>query len=118
MQNNVSLLSWGTGTSVTPGKRIPGKKRDMKPHAMSPPRKDTITNQDINRLITKQDPSLPPIIAKYHPVYKSLFNYARDPTGTDDDPNYSINNSRNEKEDSVNKLKVTNNKDNDDKYKK
>ena len=59
---------------------------------MSPPRKDSIPNQDINRLITEQFPSIPPIISKYPPGYKSLFNDAHDPNSTEDEPNYSIDN--------------------------
>ena len=51
---------------------------------------------------------------KYPPGYKLWFN---DPKSTKDDPNDSTYNSRNEREDSVNKLKVANNEDNDDKYK-
>ena len=50
----------------------------MKSPAMSPPRKDPIPNQDINRLITQQDPSDPPIIEKYTTVYKPLFNDTHD----------------------------------------
>ena len=75
-------FSGGTGASVTPEKRIPGKKRNMKSPAMSPTRKDPIPNQDINRLTTEQDPSLSPIIAKYPTGYRPLFNDANDPNST------------------------------------
>ena len=54
---------------------------------MSPPRKDPITNQIINRLITEQDLSLPPIIKNYPPGYKTLFNDTHNPNITEDDPN-------------------------------
>ena len=64
---------------------------------MSPPRKDQIPNQDINRLITEEDPSLPPIIEKYPLGYEQLFNDTHDPNGTKDDPNDSTDNSFNEK---------------------
>ena len=84
---------------------------------MSPPKKDTITDQYINILITKQDPSLPPIIAKHPPGNKPLFNDTHGANSTEDNPNDFTDNSLNEKEDYVNKLKVTNNKDNDDEYK-
>ena len=48
IRTNVSL-SVGTGDSITPGQRIPKKKRNMKSPAMSPPRKNPILNQYINR---------------------------------------------------------------------
>ena len=86
----------------------------MKSPAMSPPIKDPVPNQYINRLTNGQAPSLPPIIAKYIPGYKSLFNGRHDPNSTEDYPNGSTCNSRNEKEDSVDKLKVNNNEYNDD----
>ena len=86
----------------------------MKSPAISPPINDPVPNQYINRLTNGQDPSLPPITAKYIPGYRSLFNGRHDPNGTEDYPNGSTYNSRNEKEDSVDKLKVTNNEYNDD----
>ena len=46
----------------------------MKLPVMSPPKKDPIPNQDINRIITQQDPILQPILAKYPTRYKPLFN--------------------------------------------
>ena len=92
-------------------------KSNIKSPAMSTPIKDPIPNQYINILIAKQDSSLPPNKAKYSPGFKPLFNVAHDPNSTEDYPNDSIDNSCNEKEDSVNKLKVPDNKDIDDKYK-
>ena len=89
----------------------------MKSSAMSPPRKDPIPNQYINILITQQDLSLPPIIERYPTLYKPLFNCNHDPNSTEDEPNDSTDNSRNESGDSVNKLKVKNNEDNYDEYK-
>ena len=86
----------------------------MKSPAMSTPRKDPIPDQYINRLINEQDPSLPPIIEKYPPEYKIAINYTYAPNITEDEPNDSTDNSRNEKLYSVNKLKVTSNEDNDD----
>ena len=53
IQADVSILSIGTGASVTPEKHIPRKKNNMKSLSMSPPRKDSIPNQDNNRLSTK-----------------------------------------------------------------
>ena len=47
MRTDVSISPGGTGASVTPEKVIPRKKRNIKPPAMSLPRKDPIPNQDI-----------------------------------------------------------------------
>ena len=116
LPTDVSILSVGTGASVTPELRIP-KKKNIKQPAMSRPRKDSIPNQDINRWITQQDPSLPPIIEKYTTEYKPLFNDMHDPNYTEDDPNDSTDNYCNENEDYVNKMKVNNNADKDNEYK-
>ena len=68
MRTDVSHFSAVTGASATPfKKKNQERKSDVKSPAMSPPRKDPIPNQYINRLITEQDPSIPPIIAKYPP---------------------------------------------------
>ena len=80
----------------------------MKSPAVSPPREDTIPNQDNNILITEQDPSLTTIMAKYPHKYKPLFNDTHDPNSTEDDPDDYTDNSRNEKESSVNKIKTLN----------
>ena len=75
---------------------------------MSPPRKDMIPDQDINMLGTEKDQSLPPKLAKFCPVYKSLINeaeYGR---------NYSTDNSRTDKEDYVDNLIAINEKNIDD----
>ena len=66
----VSTLYGGTGASVTPEKRTSRKKRNTKSPGMLPPRKYPIPYQYINRLITKQDQSLPPHLEKYPPEYK------------------------------------------------
>ena len=58
------------------------EKSNMKSPAMYPSRKDNIPNQDINRIITKQDPTLPPIIEKYPLGYKPIFNDTHDPNIT------------------------------------
>ena len=44
------------------------------------PRKDPIPNQDINRLSTKKDKSLPPQLAKISLGFKLLINEAHDHT--------------------------------------
>ena len=74
IRTDVSIFSGGTGDNVTTEKYIPGKKRNMKSPSMSPPIKYPIPNKDINILITKQDPSLPPI--NITPGFKPLFNDA------------------------------------------
>ena len=107
----VSILSGGTGGSITPEKLIPGKKKNMKSLAMSPPRKDPIPNKDIKILGTEKDQSLPPQLTKYCPGYKSLINKAED--GRND----YTDTSRTDKEDSVNNPKAINNKNIDDEYK-
>ena len=54
-----SGLTGETRASVTPEKRIPRKKRNIKSLAMSPPRKDPIPNQDKNTLGIQKDKYLP-----------------------------------------------------------
>ena len=71
---------------------------------MSPPRKDMIPDQDINMLGTEKDQSLPPKLAKFCPVYKSLINEAKD--GRND----YTDTSRTYKEDSVKNTKSINKK--------
>ena len=92
MKTDVSTFYGGTGASVTPEKRIPGNKRNIKSPAMSPPRKYPIPNQDINRLITKKYANLSPIKAKYPSRFKPLFNDAHDLNSTEDNPNDSTDN--------------------------
>ena len=82
MQTDVSTFSVGTGASVTPVKRIPIRKSNMKSPTMSSPRKDPIPYQYINRLIKNQYTSLPPHLAKYYPGYKLLLDNAHDPNST------------------------------------
>ena len=83
----------------------------MKFIAISPPRKDTILNQDINMLGAVKDQSLPPQLSKFCPRYKSLRIEAYD------DRNDSTDTSRTYKEDYVENLKYMNNKNSDDEYK-
>ena len=86
----------------------------MKSPALSLPRKYQITNQDIIRLNTQQDPILSLNIAKYPTKYKRLFSDRHHPNYAEYDSNDSTYNSRNENEDYVNKLKVNINENNDD----
>ena len=117
MRTDISILSGGIGASVPPVKRIPINKSNMKSPAMSPPRKDLIPNQDINRLITKKYQSFSPHLANFPPRFKTLINDAHGTNSTEDYHNDSTNTSRNQKEDSVKNMKVTNSKDIQDEYK-
>ena len=54
IRTDVSLLYLVTGASLTPKKRIPRKKSNMKSPEMFPPRKDLIPNQYHNRLSTEK----------------------------------------------------------------
>ena len=68
IRTDVYILSIETGGSVTPEKRIPRKKKNMKSLAMSPPRKDPII------LGIKKHQSLPPHLARYSTGFRSLLN--------------------------------------------
>ena len=70
---------------------LQGKKIIIQSPGIYPPRKDSIPNQDIKRLITKQDPILPPIIEKFPPGYKPLFSYSNDQNSIEYDPKYYTN---------------------------
>ena len=83
----------------------------MKSLAMLPPRKDTITNQDINMLGTEKDQSHPPQLDKFRPGYKSLINEAEDGRNNYTDTSHT------DKEDSVNNMKSINNNNIDNEYK-
>ena len=50
MRTDISVLSGATGDSITPEKRIPRKKRNIKSLVTSPPRNDPIPNQYKNNL--------------------------------------------------------------------
>ena len=68
IRSDVSFLYVGTGDSVSQEKRIPRKKKNMKSLAMSPPRKDPIPNQYINRITTKK-------IKVFHQNYLNILLY-------------------------------------------
>ena len=70
MGTDVSILSVGTGDSVTPEKWIPRNKKNMKSLASLPPRNDPIKNPYINMLGTKKDQSHPPQLPKCFPWFK------------------------------------------------
>ena len=103
MRTDVSIFSVSTGATVTPEKRIPIKKKSIKPLTMTPQRKDPIPNQDINMLGTKKDQILPPQLAKFRSGYKSLINEAY--KGRND----STDTLCTDKEDCVDNLKSINN---------
>ena len=70
------VLTGETKTSVTPGKRIPRKKRNIKSLATSPPRNDKSLNQDKNTLGLQKDQCLPPHVPPFLTGFKSLRNEA------------------------------------------
>ena len=76
MRTDIYVLSGAIGDSIMLEKRIPIKKRKIKPLATLPPRKDLIPNQDKNALGIEKDQSLPPHIPKIPPGFKSLINEA------------------------------------------
>ena len=82
---------------------------------MSPTRNDIIQNQDNNRSITKKYQNFPPHLANPPPGFKPLLNDTHNPNSTEDGLNDSTDTALNEKEDFVNNMRVTNNKDIDDK---
>ena len=57
---------------MQPTRKYSIPNQDGKSPAISPPRKDTTTNQDSKRIITQQYPILPPLLAKYLTGYKPL----------------------------------------------
>ena len=80
-----SGLTVETRASVTPVKHIPGKKRNIKSLATSPPRKDPIKNQDKNNLGIQKYQCLPPHVSPFPHGFKSLINKANnDNTKTTD----------------------------------
>ena len=73
-----SILTGETRASATPGKRIPRKERNIKSLDMSPPRKDSITNQDKNTLGLQKYQCLLPHVSPFPPGFKSLRNERND----------------------------------------
>ena len=78
---------------------------------MSPPRKNPITNQDSTRIITQQDPILPPTLPKGPTGYKPFFDDTHLSNKTKDMNNDSTYNSHTANEYSVNNLNVKKDKD-------
>ena len=76
-----SGLTGETRASVTPEKRIPRKKRNIKSLVTSPPKKDPIPNQDKNNLGLQKYQWLPPHITLFSSGFKLLRN-----EGNDDNP--------------------------------
>ena len=119
MHTDTSVLSISIGASIMLEKRITRKKMKIKSLSTSPPRNDSIPNQDKNPLGIKKDQILPPHVPKFPPGFKSLRNKA------DDDHHESIDTSctdkdytsRTDKDDSMKNLRAMKNKNDDDKYK-
>ena len=70
IRTDVSIFSGSKVAIVTSERLIPRRKKNKKSLAMFPPKKNPIPNQDIIRLHTKKDQSLPPQLAKFCPGYK------------------------------------------------
>ena len=114
-----SGLTGETRASVTPEKRIPRKKIDIKSLDTLPPGKNPITNHDINTLGLQKDKRLSPHVPPFPPIFKSLRNEAdydntetTDISCTDKDDT-----SRTNRDDSIENLKATKNTNDDNKYK-
>ena len=105
--------------SVTPEKRIPGKKRNIRSLATSPPRKDTIPNQDKNTSGIEKYQSLPSHVPKFPTGSKSLRNEANNdhPESTDTSCKDRYDTSCTNQDDSIENMKATKNKNDDEKYK-
>ena len=63
---------------MTPEKRFPRKKVNIKSLDTSPPRKDPIPNQDKNTLVIPKYQCFPPHVPPFPPGLKSLINEAND----------------------------------------
>ena len=114
-----SLLPGETRTIVTPGKRIPRKKRNIKSLATSPPRNDTIIDQDKNTLGLQKYQCLPPHVPAFPPGFKWLRNETNDdnPETTDTSRTDKDDTSRTNRYDSIENVKAMKNTNNDDEYK-
>ena len=110
LQTDLSVnfgLTGETRASVTPEKLIPKMKRNIKPLATSPPRKDPIPNQDKNTSGHQRDQCLPPHKPPFSPVFKSLRNEANDdnPETSDTSCTDKDDTSRTNRDYSIEKLK-------------
>ena len=114
-----SVLAGETRASVTPEKRIPRKKRNIKSLATSPPRKYPIPNQYKNTLGLQKDQCLPPHIPPFPLVFKSLRNEANDynPETTDTSRTDKYDMPRTNWDDSIENVKSMIKTNDDDKYK-
>ena len=121
MRTDVSVLSGATWASITPEKRIPRNKIkiNIKLLATPPPRNFPIPNQDKNTLGIGKYQSLPPHAPKIPPGFKSLRDEADDNhveyTDTSRTDRYDT--SFTDRDDSIENMKATKNKNDDDKYK-
>ena len=98
---------------------MPRNKINIKSLATLPPIKDTIINQENNTLYLEKHQSLPPHVPPFPPGSQSLRNEAND-----DNPEAIYNSrtdkddtSRTDRDDSIENVKATKNKNDDDKYK-
>ena len=84
-----------------------------------PPRKDPIPNQYENNIGLQKYQCLPPHVLPFNPIFKSLRNKANDdnPETTDTSRTDKDDMSRTNRDFSIENVKATKNKNNDDKYK-
>ena len=122
IRTNLSFNSGLTGetrASVTPEKIIPGKKRNIKSIAASPPRKEPIPNQNKNTLGLQTHQYLPPYVPQFPPGFKSFKNEANGDNNetTDISCTDKDNMSHTNQNDYIEYLKATKNTNDDDEYK-
>ena len=75
----------------------------MKSPEISPPRKDPIPNQDSTRIITQQDPKLPPNLSKGPTGHKPFINDTHYSNPIENEHTDTADNSRTDNEYSVEK---------------
>ena len=84
---------------------------------MSPPRKDPIQNKYSTIIITQKYPILTPLLENWPTLYKPFFNDTHFSNKTEEEHNFSTDNSRTENNYSVNNLNVKKDEDKDTEYK-
>ena len=82
------------------------------------PRKDPIQNQDGSRIITQQDPILPPHLSKGTTGHKTFIDDTHFSNPIENEYNNSTDNSCTDNEDSVDKTNIDKDEDKDFEYKK
>ena len=114
-----SVLTGETGAIVTPEKRVPRKKINIKSLAKSQLRKDPIPNQDKNTLGLQKYQCLPPHVPPFPTGFKSVRNEANydNPETTYTSRTDKYDTSRTNRDDYIENVKSMNNTNDDDEYK-